>query len=460
MINKDSFYKKVLETSHDEICVTDKNGVIIYCNKSFENNYGIKRENILGKDVSYLMDSGYATESPIYKVIETKSQVSLEQRTVTGKNLIITATPWFNEKNQLEFIVENCRDITELINMKNKLEDTKLQVKKYKHEMESFYRTTLKQEDNIIMNGSVMKPIMNMVTQISKTDVVVLLLGESGTGKSSLAKHIHDKSNRCKGPFITINCSTISPHLIESELFGYAPGAFTGANLKGKVGLVELAHGGTLFLDEIGDLPMDLQVRFLQFIQDKTFTPVGGLKEKKVDVRIISATNANLSEKVKDKKFREDLYYRLNVIQLKLPPLRDRNENLTELIRYYFIKYSRDFNLNKTISFEVIDRLSCYEYPGNIRELQNIIQSILLTCSESHITVDNLPNSLFNISNNSYLYISENVNKSLDEIMYEYEKKIILSTYEKLKSSYKVAEYLNISQSKANRLIRKYSDEI
>lgn len=151
------------------------------------------------------------------------------------------------------------------------------------------------------MNGSVIKPIMHMVNQISKTDVVVLLLGESGTGKSSLARHIHHKSNRSRGPFITINCSTISPHLLESELFGYAPGDFTGANSKGKIGLVELANGGTLFLNEIGELPKDLQVRFLQFIQDKTVTPVGAIREKKVDIRIISATNVNLLEKVHEK---------------------------------------------------------------------------------------------------------------------------------------------------------------
>ncbi|RDY29482.1 PAS domain S-box protein [Romboutsia weinsteinii] len=460
MIHDIEFYKKVLETSHDEICVIDKNSTIIYCNKSFEENYGIKRDDIIGKNVSYLMESGYATQSPIQKVIDTKSQISLEQETSTGKKLIITATPRFDEDNQIEFIVENCRDITELINIKNKLEDTKKQVKKYKHEVESLYRTTLKQEDNIIMNGSVMKPIMHMANQISKTDVVVLLLGESGTGKSSLARHIHHKSNRSKGPFITINCSTISPHLLESELFGYAPGAFTGANSKGKIGLVELANEGTLFLDEIGELPKDLQVRFLQFIQDKTFTPVGAIREKKVDVRIISATNVNLLEKVHKKKFREDLYYRLNVVQLKLPPLRNRNENLVELIKYYFNKYSRDFNFNKTISPEAIDVISKYNFPGNIRELQNIIQSILITCSFNHITTKDLPNLLFSNMNMDDFYTNNNeYNQGFDVMMDEYEKNIILTTYNKYRSSYKVAKELKISQSRASRLIRKYTSD-
>ncbi|MCE0635006.1 sigma 54-interacting transcriptional regulator, partial [Clostridioides difficile] len=397
------FYKKILEASHDEICVSDDKGIIIYCNKAFEENYGLKKEDILGKNVSFLEDSGYSTKSPIPVVLKTKSKFSLEQDTQTGKKLIITATPIFDENGNLEFTVENCRDITELNNIKNKLEDTKKQVKKYKSEVETLYRTALRIEDTVIMDGIVMRPIINTVNHVSKTDVSVLLLGESGTGKSSLARYIHHNSNRANGPFITINCATISPQLLESELFGYTSGAFTGASTKGKVGLVELANGGTLFLDEIGDIPQNLQAKFLQLIQDRTFTPVGSLKNKNVDIRIISATNADLVSKVKEKKFREDLYYRLNVIEIKLPPLRERRDNLVEIIKYYFNRYSSDFNLNKTISKEAMETIANYRFPGNIRELQNIIQKILLTCTDNHITIHNLPNILtknINITNN------------------------------------------------------------
>ncbi|OJT72757.1 AAA family ATPase, partial [Clostridioides difficile] len=241
------FYQKILEASHDEICVSDDKGIIIYCNKAFEENYGLKKEDILGKNVSFLEDSGYSTKSPIPIVLKTKTKFSLEQDTQTGKKLIITATPIFDENGHLEFTVENCRDITELNNIKNKLEDTKKQVKKYKSEVETLYRTALRIEDTVIMDGIVMRPIINTVNHVSKTDVSVLLLGESGTGKSSLARYIHHNSNRSNGPFITINCATISPQLLESELFGYTSGAFTGASTKGKVGLVELANGGTLF---------------------------------------------------------------------------------------------------------------------------------------------------------------------------------------------------------------------
>ncbi|MDX5688382.1 sigma-54 interaction domain-containing protein, partial [Clostridioides difficile] len=448
---------------------------IIYCNKAFEENYGLKKEDILGKNVSFLEDSGYSTKSPIPIVLKTKTKFSLEQDTQTGKKLIITATPIFDENGHLEFTVENCRDITELNNIKNKLEDTKKQVKKYKSEVETLYRTALRIEDTVIMDGIVMRPIINTVNHVSKTDVSVLLLGESGTGKSSLARYIHHNSNRSNGPFITINCATISPQLLESELFGYTSGAFTGASTKGKVGLVELANGGTLFLDEIGDIPQNLQAKFLQLIQDRTFTPVGSLKNKKVDIRIISATNVDLVSKVKEKKFREDLYYRLNVIEIKLPPLRERRDNLVEIIKYYFNRYSSDFNLNKTISKEAMDAIANYRFPGNIRELQNIIQKILLTCTDNHITIDDLPNILtknIHITNNgnkthisqiNKVIISDSKstnykNKNFDTLIKEYEKNIILDAYEKFGSSYKVAKHLEISQSKANRLIRKYTN--
>ncbi|TQX22762.1 sigma-54 interaction domain-containing protein, partial [Clostridioides difficile] len=391
---------------------------------------------------------------PIPIVLKTKTKFSLEQDTQTGKKLIITATPIFDENGNLEFTVENCRDITELNNIKNKLEDTKKQVKKYKSEVETLYRTALRIEDTVIMDGIVMRPIINTVNHVSKTDVSVLLLGESGTGKSSLARYIHHNSNRSNGPFITINCATISPQLLESELFGYTSGAFTGASTKGKVGLVELANGGTLFLDEIGDIPQNLQAKFLQLIQDRTFTPVGSLKNKKVDIRIISATNVDLVSKVKEKKFREDLYYRLNVIEIKLPPLRERRDNLVEIIKYYFNRYSSDFNLNKTISKEAMDAIANYRFPGNIRELQNIIQKILLTCTDNHITIDDLPNILtknIHITNNgnkthisqiNKVIISDSKftnykNKNFDTLIKEYEKNIILDAYEKFGSSYK-----------------------
>lgn len=455
----EEFYKKVMDASHDEICVADNKGTLIYCNKAFEKNYGIKKEEMIGKNVKLLSEKGYSTVGAIPQVLVTKKTSSIEQFTTTGKKLVLTATPVFNHNGDIEFIVENTRDITELNQIKNKLSHTQNEVNKYKNEIENIYRTALKIETDIILTGSVMKPIINTVNQISKTDVIVLLLGESGTGKTSLARYIHKNSKRDRKPFITINCATISPELLESELFGYVPGAFTGASNKGKAGLVELADGGTLFLDEIGEIPPSLQAKFLQLIQEKTFTPVGAIKEKKVDIRIISATNCDLLRKVEEKTFREDLYYRLNVIQLKIPPLRDRKENLIELIKHYFNKYSAEFNIDKIITKEAINLISCYNFPGNIRELQNIIQKLILTSSNHIITEKNLPKDIFNYD---FDYNTEDkedymLEQNFDTLMESYEKEIISKSYKQYKSSYKVAQHLNISQSRASRLIRKYN---
>lgn len=455
----EEFYKKIMDASHDEICVADNKGNLIYCNKAFEKNYGIKKEDMIGKNVKLLSEKGYSTIGAIPQVLITKKTSSIEQLTNTGKKLVLTATPIFDKNGEIEFIVENTRDITELNQIKNKLSDTQNEVNKYKNEIENIYRTTLKIETDIILTGSVMKPIINTINQISKTNVIVLLLGESGTGKSSLARYIHKNSKRCDKPFITINCATISPELLESELFGYAPGAFTGASTKGKSGLVELANGGTLFLDEIGEIPQGLQAKFLQLIQEKTFTPVGGIKEKKVDIRIISATNCDLLKKVEEKSFREDLYYRLNVIQLKIPPLRERSENLIELIKHYFNKYCFEFNINKIITKDAVNLISHYHFPGNIRELQNIIQKLILTSHSHIITERNLPKDIFSY-NFDYNWEDKDDffgEQDFNTLMEDHEKEIISKAYSHCKSSYKVAKCLNISQSKASRLIRKYN---
>lgn len=439
------FFERIVESSHDEIFVCDKDGYMIYCNKAFESNYGINREDMMGKTAMFLNEAGYSNQTPIPAVVKHKKKVSMEQKTITGKTLIITATPVFDENGDIEFIVENSRDISELNSIKEK-------IKLYENTISSFNKSQSLIYNDTTIKGSSMKSILEIAKNVAKTNVNVLLLGESGCGKTTLAKHIHLNSKRSGKPFITINCSTISPNLLESELFGYEGGAFTGANSKGKIGLVELANEGTLFLDEIGDIPKELQSKFLQLIQDKTFTSVGGVKTKKVDIRFISATNVDLINSINQKNFREDLYYRINVVELKIPPLRDRKEDLLELIFHFFKKYSNIFNLNKSMSTEVINSLLNYNYPGNMRELENIIQNILVTSSSDYIELHHLPKSVIhNID-----FVKDTENNSLDNLMENYEKLLICKYYKNNPSSYKLAKALNISQSKASRLIRKY----
>lgn len=439
------FFERIVESSHDEIFVCDKDGYMIYCNKAFESNYGIDREDMIGKTAMFLNEAGYSNQTPIPSVVKHKKKVSMEQKTITGKTLIITATPIFDENGDIEFIVENSRDISELNSIKEK-------IKLYENTISSFNKSQSLIYNDTTIKGSSMKSILEIAKNVAKTNVNVLLLGESGCGKTTLAKHIHLNSKRAGKPFITINCSTISPNLLESELFGYEGGAFTGANSKGKIGLVELANEGTLFLDEIGDIPKELQSKFLQLIQDKTFTSVGGVKTKKVDIRFISATNVDLINSINQKKFREDLYYRINVVELKIPPLRDRKEDLLELIFHFFKKYSNIFNLDKSMSTEVINVLLNYNYPGNMRELENIIQNILVTSSSDYIELHNLPKSVLHHVD----FVKDEENNSLDNLMENYEKLLICKYYKNNPSSYKLAKALNISQSKASRLIRKY----
>ena len=439
------FFERIVESSHDEIFVCDKDGYMIYCNKAFESNYGIDREDMIGKTAMFLNEAGYSNQTPIPSVVKHKKKVSIEQKTITGKTLIITATPVFDENGDIEFIVENSRDISELNSIKEK-------IKLYENTISSFNKSQSLIYNDTTIKGSSMKSILEIAKNVAKTNVNVLLLGESGCGKTTLAKHIHLNSKRARKPFITINCSTISPNLLESELFGYEGGAFTGANSKGKIGLVELANEGTLFLDEIGDIPKELQSKFLQLIQDKTFTSVGGVKTKKVDIRFISATNVDLINSINQKKFREDLYYRINVVELKIPPLRDRKEDLLELIFHFFKKYSNIFNLDKSMSTEVINVLLNYNYPGNMRELENIIQNILVTSSSDYIELHHLPKSVLHHVD----FVKDEENNSLDNLMENYEKLLICKYYKNNPSSYKLAKALNISQSKASRLIRKY----
>ncbi len=247
----------------------------------------------------------------------------------------------------------------------------------------------------IITKNPKFSAVLEMAKTVADTMATVLIEGETGTGKSMLAKYIHTLSSRRDKPFIKINCAAIPENLLESELFGYVKGAFTGAN-KDKPGKVELADGGTLFLDEIGDLPVYLQSKLLHLLQEKEFERLGDIKTRKANIRIIAATNKNLQEMIKNGDFREDLYYRLKVISLRVPPLRERKEDIPTLINYFIDKFSETYKRSiKGISPEAVKILLDYDYPGNIRELENIIERAVIVCSKKFITQDDLPEDLF-----------------------------------------------------------------
>ena len=449
--------KRILDNSYDEIYVTDKNGIAIYVNEACERHYGMKPSEVIGKPALQLSNDGYWSPSIISVILQEKKRVTVEMETNIGRKLVVTATPVFDKNGELELVVQNSRDITQIEEIKKNLEETKHLVLKYKQEAEKLRERVLKAHD-VVSHSKPMRNLLELAQKVAPVDSSILILGESGTGKGVMAKHIHKMSKRKDGPFIVINCAAIPDDLLETELFGYAPGTFTGADKNGKIGLIELANGGTLFLDEIGEIPIKLQAKLLHVLQEFKFSPVGGRESKKVDCRIIAATNQNLDKAVKEGNFREDLYHRLKVIEMEIPSLRERPEDILPLIYFFLNRFDKKYSSTHQFSQEALDMLIQYPWPGNIRELEHLIERLVITVQENIINPQDLPDA-FHKNLDDQFDIPFTTLAPLDLALEHVEKKLISKAYKQLGSSYKVAKKLNISQSKASRLIRKYCSE-
>lgn len=449
---------KILDNSYDEIFVIDKDGKIIYVNDASIENYGLKPSDIIGKSVWWFYDEGYCLPTtPV--ALREKKRVTLETKTSIGKKLVVTSTPVLKSDGEIDIIVANSRDITQIDDIKQNFEETKQLLLKYKQEVVELRMKELVIDD-FVAHSKPMRNLVELAVRVAHANSNILITGESGTGKGVMAKYIHKMSKRAEDAFIPINCAAIPEHLLESEFFGYSPGAFTGADKNGKIGLLELANNGTVFLDEIAEIPIRLQAKLLEVIQDHQFIRVGGREKVKVNVRIVAATNRNLEQMVKEGSFREDLYYRLKVIELEMPSLRERPEDILPLIYFYLNQFDEQYNTKHQFAREPLDMLIQYPWPGNIRELEHLIERLVVTVPETEIKPYHLPSVIHKNSNAEY-DISFPAIVSLDFAMEQVEKKLILKAYKQLGSSYKVAQALNISQTKANRLIRKYSvDEV
>lgn len=467
-----------------DILVADEKGYIIQINDNFEEYYGCSGDYVIGKSVLELEKEGLFTPSSIAKVLETGQESTLVQMVNNNRRLIVTAVPIKDRNNKIIRVVAYSTDIEEYFNLKECSEELYDQIDSYNmriRELEEKQRLmeellnknpmfdfndnlkSIKKSkcslDDIITQNKEFKMIIRSLEKISKYDVNILLLGETGVGKSMIAKKIHMLSNYSEGEFVEVNCGAMPEHLIETELFGYTKGSFTGANNEGKKGLIELANKGTIFLDEVGELPLQAQVKLLKVIQDKLVRRVGGTTSKPIDCRIIAATNKNLEEEVKKSNFRSDLMYRLNTITINIPSLKNREEDIVLLSQFILDKYNKKYKENKVLEKSVIETLEKYSWPGNIRELENVIQKLIVISDGNVITKDSLPDYILNnkiekdinLDENNYTNIND-----LNEFIEEHESKIIKAYFEKYKSSIKVAKALNISQTTASRKIRKY----
>lgn len=308
--------------------------------------------------------------------------------------------------------------------------------------------------DSIISSDPQIKRITEIIKRVAPVDATVLLTGESGVGKNRFADMIHSLSERRNASFIIINCGAIPENLLESELFGYEKGAFTGASQKGKAGLIETADHGTLFLDEIADLPLQMQVKLLKVIQEKKITRVGGIQERNVDFRLIAATNKDIPGLVESGGFRKDLFYRLNVISVTIPPIRKRKEDISRFVDYFTAKYNQKYEKSHVFSSKAIERMEKYSWPGNVRELENIVEGIILTADNYVITEDMLPPNIYS-ETAMEKYHAEG--KTLKQILESVEKQILLEAYEKYGTTTKVAEALGTSQASVSIKLNKYS---
>lgn len=453
----DNFFKNILDNSFDEIFVADKNGVAIYCNQSFEKHYGVKRDELIGKNINYVVDNNYVDILLFDKVIKEKKTITYKQKTITGRTILNTSSPILDKKGNIKYVLENCRDITENEILYNSLKHTKSQLEKEIFINSDKERKKVNFKDFKNQN---IKEIIKKACRFSTNDVNILITGNSGTGKTALAKFIHERSSRSDKPFVSVNCATIPENLIESELFGYKKGAFTGALNSGKKGLVENAEGGTLFLDEISEIPINLQSKLLELIQEKQYFPIGDTEKRTANVRIITATNRDLEVQVREKVFRQDLFYRLNVVHIHMPPLSERKDDLEILTNRFLNFFNTKYNLDVLLPQNVYNYLEEYSFPGNIRELEYLIEYLVLNAQNGKIKLSDLPNNILNedIKNEesiNFIYDTTN-SPSLKKLMDDAEKQIIESYYKKFKSSYKLANALNISQSTANRLINKH----
>ena len=457
--NKD-FILSVLENSYDGIYITDKNSVTIYVNKAYENLTGHKRSEYVGKHMDDLIKAGIMKVHITRDVIASKKSVTTREELISGKNVLVTGNPIFNNNNEIIAVVTNVRDISEIISLEKKERLAKEVISRYQKQF--FDASTMR---NIVCESANTISVFNFAAKVAPKDSTVLLTGETGVGKEVVAKYIHYNSLRKDSNYIKINCGAIPENLLESELFGYVGGAFTGADPNGKPGLFELADNGTLFLDEIGELPLNLQSSLLRVLQDGEVTRVGSTKTRRVSVRIIAATNRNLKQMIEEKTFREDLYYRLNVISINIPPLRERRDDIPPLAELFIERLNKKYNTKKQVSDTFLLELMSLSWPGNVRDLSNFVERQYIL-SESDI-LTSIHDTTNNKKNDTYQDIQNSISSAaaedpdslnMDKVVSSIEAALIKTSLKKSSNTKEAAKLLGISQPTFSRKYNKYKD--
>lgn len=440
----------VIEQSYDGILVIDSNANVIFVNDAYFRITELPKDKIAGKNFrEFVVGTPYKRIACLDALTKKSTVTYTHTNLVPGKTIMVTGAPIFDEEGKVSLVVANCRDMTEMVLLREQLEKAQ--------EMEQFYSEHSEQTGR---NGTPvavsvpMRQILGSALRLSAVDITVLITGESGVGKEVVARYMHENSPRKEGPFVTVNCGAIPEQLLESEFFGYVGGAFTGASKVGKAGLFEAAHQGTIFLDEIGELPLNLQVKLLRALESREITRVGCNTPTPVDVRVLAATNRDLKQMVETHEFRDDLYYRLNVVELHIPALRERTEDIRPLCIHFLRECNRRYGLNKRLAYDVLYELENYCWPGNIRELKNVVERMVVMSSGDYLELSAVP--WYQEIEETNQAVSVNRLIPIPRAIEEVEKQILSQALKHHNSSRKIAQVTGIDQTTVCRKLKKY----
>ncbi|MEW9179413.1 sigma 54-interacting transcriptional regulator [Bacillus mycoides] len=456
-LNKD--LHAILSSIYDEILVVNHKGELIRYSETVINDFwGSNLKDLLGKNLLDLEKKGLFSPSVTRLVLEKQKKVSVVQETKSGRKILAVGNPVFNENGELHRIIIASRDITEATRLKTELHEIKKISEQYKKELDDF-----KNKDRflkkLIYCSPKMEQIINQAKKIADFSSNVLISGESGVGKEVIAQAIHQLGNRSSKPFLKLNCGAIPETLLESELFGYTKGAFTGADKNGKEGYFKRADQGILFLDEIGEMPLHLQVKLLRVLQEQEVIPIGSTIPTKINVQIIAATNKSLEKMVESGTFREDLFYRLNVIPLRVPSLRERMEDVPVLAFHFLQQLNEKYNKNYHLTPDALSLLEFYSWPGNVRELQNMIERLVVSADDPVIEAEFV--SKFLTTGYDFKKSKPAITRvlPLQEALHSVEEQLILLAMKQYKTTTKAAKALGISQSSVSRKYQKIVSE-
>jgi len=449
---------RILDVLSDGIYISDREGNTLKVNTMYEKLIGLKKEDLIGRKVQDLVREGVFDVVVNPEIVRTGQPATFVQTTKKGQKLILNGHPIFDEEGRVALVVTFVRDVTVMSQLRDQIVAQKKLLEQLRTNVQYINEESIQKFPMNGFKSREMAHLSKLTEKIAATDATVLILGETGVGKEFFARSIHRASLRNDKTFFKLDCTTIPENLIESELFGYASGAFSGASLKGKPGLCEMADQGTLFLDEIGELPLSMQVKLLRLLQDQEIIPVGSTRVRKVDVRIIAATNRDLEKEIEKGRFRNDLYYRLRVAVLNIPPLRERREDIMPLAKYFLDKYTTKYRKDRRFGDEIESIFTGHRWPGNIREMENLIESLVVTCDRPVIEIPDLGSCMFMEDRDRKRNLFETLDigdRSLKEIVRDLEREILLGALEVHGSMAKVAELFRIDRSTIFRKLKR-----